>query len=145
MPRPKLSNEPGRRARGRPARDAVEFHDPIGDPPPRLSALGAEYWRVYGPLLEGAGVAKRADAAALVQLCEVSADIESTSGQIAREGRTITTATGRQVPHPLLPELRALRSQQLALLARFGLVPADRGRVSVTPKVAEDPAAKYFT
>jgi P27 family predicted phage terminase small subunit len=117
--------------------------------PGTLSDGAKKAWRHFAKLLDDLGVLTAADAAALGNLCEAAADLDTARAALAaRPGLTyenVTAAGG--VTHRAYPEVALVRDAERRVhrwLAAFGMTPADRARVSVAESKDEDPAAKFL-
>jgi P27 family predicted phage terminase small subunit len=118
--------------------------------PATLSAGAKKAWRQFAKLLDELGVLTTADTAALGNLCEAAADLETARAALAaRPGLTyenVTAAGG--VTHRAYPEVALVRDAERRVhrwLAAFGLTPADRSKVSIADVGKdEDPAAKFL-
>lgn len=109
--------------------------------PPWLPAGARRWWRRLAPGLSEAGIASAWDAGGLALLC-VHLDLAIEAAQaIERDGLLVADpdhpAADGSTPKRKHPAAQLLRDQSAAVArwsAAFGLTPADRSRVSVTPE-----------
>lgn len=116
----------------------------IPSPPAHLSDKAKTAWGYVSVLLGDMGVVTRADRLALEGLCESYADLCSAREALVKR-KALTYETLNQsgsVMHRAFPEVAMIADADRrfqAWLAKFGLTPADRSRVSAgdAPEVNE--------
>lgn len=140
---------------GNPGKRAINKREPkparmVPSCPDYLSRTGQVAWGRLTVLLDRMGVLTEADAPALERLCDCYTDIIESRKLIARDGRTykVTTETGDTLikGNPAVNQLRAADAQFKSYLVEFGLTPAARSKITVSPdgEEKEDPLAKFF-
>lgn len=91
------------------------------------------FWRRHAPDLEAAGLLTALDQDAFALLCAAWSRLQQLEAQIAEDGELVTGPRGGLRPHPLTsPRNKTYQSVQ-AGLAAFGMTPASRQRIHVTP------------
>lgn len=105
-------------------------------PPAHLSDKAKTAWGEASVILDRIGVLTEADAIAMEGLCEAIADLRTARQALASYGGSLTyetvTKDGGKM-HRAYPEVAMVSDadRRLAMwLAKFGLTPADRSRVS---------------
>ena len=121
------------RARGEPHPDPG-----ICTCPSWLSKEAKAEWRYIVPKLEKLGLLTFIDKAALVSYVTAYADLQQTEREIAKHGFTQLTETGYEQNRPIVAIRNQARTTIKQFLAEFGLSPASRSRLNVTPKKEED-------
>ena len=132
----------------RPDRNRGEPHpDPgICTCPSWLSKEAKAEWRYIVPRLTKLGLLTYIDKAALVSYCTAYADIQQTERIIAKGGFTIECVKELKngelsiylQQRPEVAIRSAARATVKQFLAEFGLSPASRAKLNVTPKKEED-------
>lgn len=140
---------------GNPGKRAINKTEPkprreIPSCPAHLDDSGKVAWGRLSVLLDRMGVLTEADSFALERLCDCYTDILECRQLIATDGRTYTveTQTGEILikGNPAVAQLRAADAQFKSYLIEFGLTPAARSKVNVTPDGDDkkDPLAEFF-
>jgi P27 family predicted phage terminase small subunit len=114
--------------------------------PPHLSDGAKVQWRHFVKLLDAMGVLTEADGPALAALSETADDLVAARRALAAYGGSLTYVTEAGMIR-VYPEVRLVNDATKRLqswLARFGMTPADRARVSVVGGKDEDPAARFL-
>lgn len=105
--------------------------------PDTMSPGARHHYKYFAELAYGRKILTDSDRSALVELCETYAlllRLRFSLNQVPDEDLILTDKRGRQKEHLLLRQVRALQKDFIALLARFGMTPADAGRVKgITP------------
>jgi P27 family predicted phage terminase small subunit len=97
-------------------------------------------------LLDAMGVLTEADGPALAALAETADDLVVARRALAAHGGSLTYATETGVR--VWPEVRIVAEANKRLaswLARFGMTPSDRSKVSVVERKDHDPLDELFT
>lgn len=140
---------------GNPGKRALNKREPkpkreIPSCPAHLGDAAKVAWGRLSVLLDRMGVLTEADSSALERLCDCYSDILECRELIERDGRTYKTIdqNGNTLikGNPAVTQLRAADSQFKSYLVEFGLTPAARSKVHVTPDddEKEDPLAEFF-
>lgn len=122
---------------------------PIGAPamPARLAAdaVAAGKWHELLPLVCSMRVMTEQDAEALATLCEVHSAAQVCLLELRASGPVLRTDLGGVKPNPAGSLYRGLISQQMSIMAEFGLTPAARVRLG-TPQAdqSDDPLAQFL-
>jgi P27 family predicted phage terminase small subunit len=114
--------------------------------PSHLSDGAKLQWRHFARLLSGMGVLTAADGPALAALAETADDLAVARRALAAHGGALTYAT--ETGFRVYPEVRLISDANKRLaswLARFGMTPADRARVSVVEGKEHDELDQLFT
>jgi len=107
-------------------------------PPAGMSAAARKVWDRLAPDLIDKGVLDAWSTDAFSRLCWLVAASEALRVQIDAEGYVVPGARNDEpVKHKLWPVLRQVDAELVQLESRFGLLPADRGRVNVEPGTTE--------
>ncbi len=141
--------------KGNPGKRAINKKEPkpkreIPSCPAHLTDIGKVAWGRLTVLLDRMGILTEADGAALERLCDCYADILACRELIEADGYTYKTQdqNGNTLikANPAVTQLRAADSQFKSYLIEFGLTPAARSKVNVTPDDDEkaDPLAEFF-
>lgn len=141
--------------KGNPGKRAINKREPqpkreIPSCPAHLTDIGKVAWGRLTVLLDRMGILTEADGAALERLCDCYADILSCRELVAADGYTYKTQdqNGNTLikANPAVTQLRAADSQFKSYLIEFGLTPAARSKVNVTPNDDEkdDPLKEFF-
>jgi P27 family predicted phage terminase small subunit len=103
-------------------------------------------WRHFAQLLDAMGVLTEADGPALAALAETADDlIVARRALAARDGLTYEAENGMVRVWPEVRLVNDATKRLASWLARFGMTPADRSKVSVAGKTAdEDPASRFL-
>jgi P27 family predicted phage terminase small subunit len=121
----------------------------IPEMPANLSRAGKVAWNRYVTLLTELGILTVSDGPALQCLSEATADLAA-ARQALRERGSLTYATTTRsagLMHRPWPEVALVAESDHRLmiwLAKFGLSPVDRARVSIVGKDYPDPNARFF-
>lgn len=140
---------------GNPGKRAINKTEPkpkreIPSCPAHLDDSGKVAWGRLSVLLDRMGVLTEADSFALERLCDCYTDILECRQLIATDGRTYTVETKEGEilikGNPAVAQLRAADAQFKSYLIEFGLTPAARSKVNVTPDGDDkkDPLAEFF-
>jgi P27 family predicted phage terminase small subunit len=148
-------------------KDRRHAHEPQPEqvllPAPRgLSVRAKTVWRLAAPLLHGMRVLTAADGPALEGLCEAIADLRAARAALAKSisigigpdkeviaaGGSLTYVTvGKSGPMiRMRPEVAAIADADRRVcmwLGRFGLTPADRGRVGAAAPEKSNAFAEF--
>lgn len=121
---------------------------PVGDPPDDLNEFAQLAWRSLGELVDPLKVVTRADLVAFRQLAVVLGILEQAREALDDAGEltfVVSTETGEVIRKR--PEVEILATYQRILdakLARFGLTPAEREKVSgIDEGAAADPLDEF--
>jgi phage terminase small subunit len=86
-----------------------------------LSQSALTYWKRYAKDCVRAETLNKDNAAQFSLMCEILAAIRAASGEIERDGATITTAAGTKRANPAVNSLISLQKAAAPLLREFGL------------------------
>lgn len=137
-PTPILNLRGSRRAKQRPAEPKPKLA--TIRPPKSLTPAERDEWRRLSRELTELGVASRADRATLTVWCETWARREKAKAEILKVGpaaEVVRGATGGAEYNRWYGIIRHCDAVLLKLAAEFGLTPASRARVHVSPPAAE--------
>ena len=115
--------------------------------PKRLKAdkVAAAKWVDLLPLVCSMKVMTDQDAEALATLCEVHSAAQTCLLELRASGPVLRTDLGGVKPNPAGSLYRGLISQQMSIMAEFGLTPAARTRLGTEQESTDDdPLAKYL-
>ena len=119
------------------ARDLPRFAAEVPRPPASLSQAARGYWKELAGLLRQGRVLTVGDRQGLALLCEALALHRAATAVVAKEGMTYETVNEAGVtmvrPRPEIAIGDAAWKNAMRGLAAFGLTPASRGNVTVTP------------
>jgi P27 family predicted phage terminase small subunit len=115
----------------------------LGDPPDWLDALAREEWARVRVVVEGMGVATRADSAGAALYCHHFSVWRRAWQTIDREGMTIETDTTVK-SHPAVGIANTAAREMAKLLGQFGMTPSARAGLHVRETPAEGSVADYF-
>ena len=121
------------------------------DAPRGMSKAARVEWDRIVPLLERLGLLSQLDRAALASYCEAWSDFIRATRKVEREGLTIVTSNGNVIQNPALGVKNQAREAIRKLASEFGLSPAARAGLEVTPpalgaaKPSSDDASEFFT
>jgi P27 family predicted phage terminase small subunit len=101
--------------------------------PPALSADARREWRRVSTVLHGLGLLTAIDRAALAAYCQAWARWLEAERQLTTAGAILTSPNGYPMPSPYLKIARDAVQQMRAFLTEFGMTPASRARLQVTP------------
>jgi P27 family predicted phage terminase small subunit len=139
-----------KRIEGTLRKDRLNPNEPTPAPgipkaPAHLSARARAAWKVLSERLDAIGVLTQADGLALEGLCEAYADLQQARESLAAHGGRVTyecTTKSGDVMYRSHPEVAMIADADRRVqtwLAKFGLTPADRSRVSARePKDPHD-------
>jgi len=121
----------------------------IPEMPANLSRAGKVAWNRYVILLSELGTLTVSDGPALACLAETAADLDAARQALRdRGGLTYSTTTrSAGLMHRPWPEVALVAESDHRLmtwLAKFGLSPADRAKVSTVSKDSPDPNSRFF-
>lgn len=125
--------------RGNPGKRPVRTGQPRPAPgkpkcPPWLSQRAKKKWRELARTLEPLGLLTVIDGDTLAAYCVAWVELQDATETLEREGRTVKASTsGYLMPHPAVAMQRSALQAVRAFAALFGLDPADRSKISVTP------------
>lgn len=109
----------------------------IPDPPEHLSERALAAWPGIAGLLDGMGVLTRADGLVLEALCETYAELQAArealrarGGETTYESINVKTGSSMWKTYPEVGQIKDLDRRFAMWLAKVGLTPADRSRVS---------------
>lgn len=94
--------------------------------------------------LERLGMLATIDRALLAAYCQSWGMYVDALHDIGENGSTFKTTTGYEAPRPAVGIAVKMMEKMIALGARFGLSPSDRGRISVPEPKAEDEFTSYM-
>ena len=115
--------------------------------PKRLKAdkVAAAKWADLLPLVCSMRVMTDQDAEALATLCEVHSAAQTCLLELRASGPVLRTDLGGVKPNPAGSLYRGLISQQMSIMAEFGLTPAARTRLGTEQEQQEDdPLARFL-
>lgn len=106
------------------------------DPPPHLNGEALAEWKRLAPELSRLGLLTVADRPFLVVFVEAWAAYRVAAGILAEQGPLVKSARddGQYVKNPAAQVARDQADIMLRYGSRFGLSPADRVRLAVTPE-----------
>jgi P27 family predicted phage terminase small subunit len=132
----------GSRIRGR----THEAQIPAGIPqkPHGLPRDVAKWFAHYASMLSEAGLATCLDQIAVLRLAETTAEYFRLHKHILKNGIMVRRPSGVMVLSPVYHARLAAGARELRLLAEFGLTPASRVRVPVSPKPEEIVTQSYL-
>jgi P27 family predicted phage terminase small subunit len=115
--------------------------------PSHISDGAKAQWRHFAQLLDEMGVLTEADGPALAALAETADDLaQARRALVARGGSlTYTAENGMERVWPEVRLIDQFGKRLASWLARFGMTPADRSRVSVAERTENDPLDDMFT
>lgn len=117
------------RTKAQPPESGPQFDAATVQPPKHLGKLAATLWRKLAPQLARNGLLQAVDEEALAVYCETWQQYREVAEELAREGRTIESANGTTIPHPLAGQLSTLREHLRKWASEFGFTPASRERI----------------
>lgn len=129
---------------------APEPQTEIPEPPVHLNTAAMAVWNFLAPQLASLRVLTKIDRDGLALYAEATARWEKATGELARTGgEVIVVKTPRGLVRPMLnPWLRVstdAADSMVRLASEFGLTPASRARLRVTPHSApDDDDARFF-
>jgi P27 family predicted phage terminase small subunit len=91
-------------------------------------------WKRLAPELARLRLLTVLETGLLAMYCEAYALWVQASKIVAKEGFTFTSANGNPRPHPALAVSRAAAETVVKIAAQFGMTPASRTRVAVSPQ-----------
>lgn len=115
--------------------------------PPRLKVdkVAKAKWSELLPLVCSMKVMTAQDAEALATLCEVHSSAQICLIELRASGPIIRGDNGVVKPNPAGSLYRGLISQQMSIMAEFGLTPAARVRLGAkTDEDEDDPLAEFI-
>lgn len=113
--------------------------------PKWLDAMARAEWVAIVPLLLANRILSRLDRAALSAYCQCYSRWQQAELDIQKYGTTFTTAKGYVCQRPEVGISNKALELMSKFLAKFGLSPSDRTKVSSAPEsLPDDPAEKYF-
>lgn len=133
----------GRSHKGpQPARPRPDQLSDAPEPPAGLDPLASDCWRRLAPRLMSLGVLTDCDLPALEAACEAWSDYAAARRVVQSEGITYVSETQTGTIRRPLPEVAIAADgwrRYVSALARFGLTPADREKVSRGESDSDDP------
>ena len=132
----KAEGNPGKR----PYNDREPQPDVVRPPMPRrLDKVARKEWKRLCPLLERMRVLTEADGIALANLCFDVSVLQQAQESLAKTGLLSKTArTGMIHQSPLLNIIAVTTDRVTRGLREFGLTPASRSRITVSPHSSMD-------
>ena len=133
-----------RKAEGNPGKRPFNDREPqpdVGRPPmPRhLDKVARKEWKRLCPMLERMQVLTKADGIALTNLCVDVSILQQAQESLAKTGLlSRTTRTGMIHQSPLLNIIAVTTDRVTRGLREFGLTPASRSRIAVSPDRSMD-------
>jgi len=109
------------------------------DPPEYLDLDAIGIWHRLAPTLHARGVLSAWDVDAFAAYCTAVVHHRRAVALVNADGVTVRV-TGGRVKHPALQIVRDQAALIISLGGRFGLTPADRAAIKLTPE--EDPGAR---
>lgn len=114
-------------------------------PPDDLSPAALAEWRRIVPELERLGLlAITEDQQPLAEMCELVAELASVRAELRVQGRMVERKSGLRVPNNLLSYRLQLSQRLLSFSSRFGLTPADRVGMKLSPQPEGDEREELF-
>ncbi len=110
--------------------------------PSVLSPGAKAEWRRVAPMLEDQGLLSKLDRTALAAYCELYARWTEALKELKTGGSVITTPNGSLQVSPHMSIARSAEKELRAYAALFGMSPADRSKVSASPKKEKTPEGK---
>jgi P27 family predicted phage terminase small subunit len=114
------------------------------DPPEWLDADARAEWERLVPELHELGLATRVDAQALGCYCQAVSRLAAAEKTIAADGMTVRSPDGWIRKHPAVLIARDCADQIRKFGGLFGLAPADRSRIHVSPKPAKTAFERFL-
>ena len=113
----------------------------------KVDKVAAAKWADLLPLICSMKVMTDQDAEALATLCEVHSAAQVCLLELRASGPVLRTDLGGVKPNPAGSLYRGLISQQMSIMAEFGLTPAARVRLGTSEKNDEenDPLARFIS
>ena len=99
--------------------------------PPGLGAPGKKLWKTIGPLLVKAKVLTDLDKPMFRFMCERADMLASASKTVKVEGFTVMGHGDIKKSHPALAAGKSAFNDLIRLMEKFGLSPADRGKIDL--------------
>jgi len=99
-----------------------------------MSEAALEFWLDIGPVLEECGVITEMDWPMAILMCESYATYVKCTRVLNEIGATMTTEKGYEVPRPEVAMARRALKDCESLMVNFGMSPAARTRVKVSPE-----------
>jgi P27 family predicted phage terminase small subunit len=125
----------------RPSR--VNQHEPKPEPsaecpaaPEFLEQAEAELWDRYAPMLHAQAVLTDWDQEALAAFCQAAVLARLSAATLHEEGITTENQNGMPIKHPAFAVWKESASLIRSFASEFGMTPASRSRLVVTPKPA---------
>ena len=125
---------------GNPGRRPLNEFEPQPAPRKRVPAAPKELgeqakkeWRRLAKQLVRQGILTDLDMTAFTAYCQCYQRWYDASRQLDSTGLFIKAPNGMIMQNPLLPIINKAVDQMLKFMARFGLTPSDRSRLSVVP------------
>lgn len=131
----RLKGNPGKRSRKTPAAKILPSK-PFR--PGWLSVEARAEWDRVVPQLAKLKLLCQLDQPSLAAYCQAVANVRSTSETIAKIGLTFTTKTGYLRKNPAAALQREAMQTVLCFAREFGLTPAARARLDITPGNTSD-------
>jgi len=131
----KLNGNPGKRPLNQ-----AEPQPKTGEPtqPQGLSTAARKEWRRVVPILLKMGVLTEVDGPALAAYCEAWASWTAALKDIRKNGLSYVAPTGVKHLNPVIPERDKAIQVMKTFLVEFGMTPASRSRIHVTPPPKEE-------
>ncbi len=107
-------------------------------PPAILKGEARSEWDRIAPLLQHLGLLKAIDREVLVVYCQAVADFRWAVSTLRREGRLALAKNGKRAPHPAHLIQRQAAATIHRVSAEFGMTPAARAGVDITPGSLDD-------
>ncbi len=107
-------------------------------PPEMLKAEALKEWKRISPLLATLGLLKSIDREALGCYCQAVAEARWAVRRLAKDGRIVKAGNGTLIPHPAVQILRQAMDRVVKFSVEFGMTPAARAGIDITPGGGED-------
>lgn len=112
-------------------------------PPKHLSTLARKHWPYICAVLDTMNILTASDALAVEGFAECYAELLTARAEVEKHGTHYEGPNGMIRAHPAVAQAADADRRFLAYLARFGLTPADRSRVSARAEAEKSPFADF--
>lgn len=115
--------------------------------PSYLSADARKFWRRHAPELEARGLLTALDETSFALVCDAWAQLRQLDARIEADGHMIVGPRGGMRVHPLTGIRNKVHRSLIEGMKTFGMTPASRARIQVTPPRTEsdDPFDAFLT
>lgn len=134
---------------GEPNKNRINRHEPKPQSlnttcPKHLNGEARNEWKRIYPELQQMGLMAKVDRAALAAYCQAYGRWVKYEKIISEKGELYKTQSGNVITSPALWIVNKALEQMHKFLTEFGLTPASRARISITPSESTDPLDKLL-